>query len=338
MENWNLIQRYITGNASPKERRELWRWMGESPKNRELVRQLEEIWERTPEEDFEANVEDAWDSFHKEKMGRTKTYSIDHRSYQHTSPLQYMIRVAAVILVILLAGYFAQDYLAKSNTEEPQKFYVMQDLVTERGEKASVTFSDGTQVILNAASSLRFPKKFEGAKREVYLDGEAYFRVNHNPSSPFIVHTKNADIKVLGTEFNVQGWDEDKSVDVTVSEGKVSVQTVDIGNTQEAILTKGEFTRVEEKKGLAPVRRVNIENHLLWTQGGMHFNNVALGQVFRHLERKFDVKITVPDKDILEIPYTGTFRHAELNEIIYVLSASIEKDYEREGSLIQFKE
>ncbi|MDR8394625.1 FecR domain-containing protein [Aliifodinibius sp. S!AR15-10] len=338
MENWNLIQRYITGNASPKERRELWHWMGEDPKNRELVRQLEEIWELTPEDDFETNVEHAWEQFQEENMERPKTYPIDHRSHQHTSALPYLFRAAAAVLVILLAGYFAQSYLANSNAKEPQEFYVMQDLVTDRGEKASVTFSDGTQVILNAASSLRFPKKFDGAKREVYLNGEAYFKVTHNQESPFIVHTKNADIKVLGTEFNVQGWEEDTNVDVTVSEGKVSVQTVNSNNTQEAILARGEYARVEEQSGLAPVERVKIENHLLWTQGGMHFNNVPLKQVFRHLERKFDVQITVPDKDILDVPYTGTFRQAELDEIIYVLSASIEMDYERNGSLIEFKE
>ncbi|MFH5882700.1 FecR family protein [Halalkalibaculum sp. DA3122] len=312
--------------------------MGKDPENRELVRELQEIWELTPEEEFETNVEDAWKKFREEKIDAPKTPSIGYRSHQHTSVLTYVFRAAAVILVILLAGYFAQNYLTNSNTEDPQEFYVMQDLVTESGEKASVSFSDGTRVILNAASTLRFPKRFDGAKREVYLDGEAYFKVAHNPESPFVVHTDKAEIEVLGTEFNVQGWEEDTNTAVTVSEGKVSVKSMNPDKTEKAVLTKGEYTRVEEAKGLAPVQRVKIENHLLWTQGGIHFDNVPFRQVFRHLERKFDVQIQVPDKGILDVPYTSTFRQAELNEIIHVLSASLDMTYERNGSMIKFKE
>src|SRR5699024_3207595 len=111
----------------------------------------------------------------------------------------YLFRAAAVILVVVLTGFFVQYYTTHSNnTDDAAQFYVMQDLVTERGEKARVAFSDGTQVTLNAASSLRFPKKFHGLKREVYLDGEAYFEVSHDPEHPFIVHAGEARVQVLG--------------------------------------------------------------------------------------------------------------------------------------------
>lgn len=338
MENWNLIQRYITGNASPKERRELWRWMGKDPRNRELVRQLEEIWKLTPEEDFETNAEDAWEKFYKESMGSPKAHSINHRNQQHSSTSSYLFRAAAVILVILLSGYFAQRYLPGSSVQDPQEFYVMQDLVTDKGEKASVTFSDGTEVVLNAASSIRFPRKFNGAKREVFLDGEAYFQVSHNDQNPFIVHTENADIRVLGTKFNVQGWDEDANVDVAVRDGSVSVRStgIDTNIHEEIILEKGDYARVNKTGNISPVKKVDVQNHLLWTQGGIHFEDVELRQVIRDLERKFDVTISVSDPEILQVPFTSTFREAELNEILTVIAASMDLEYRRDSTKIEF--
>ncbi len=339
MENWTLIQRYITGNATPTERRELWKWMEQDPTNRELVRQLEEIWEQTPEEELQINTEEAWRQFCSETVQGERVQPVVYNVRRNKKSVVNYFRAAAVILVIILSGYLANNYLVntQNEAEQAQEFYVMQDLVTNKGEKASVTFSDGTKVILNAASSLRFPKEFTGEKREVFLDGEAYFKVSHNPNNPFIVHAQNTDIKVLGTEFNVQGWEEDDNVDVSVRSGKVAVNSKTDQQSSEVILTKGEFTRVDKQQGPAKVQKVNIENHLLWTRGGMNFDNVPLEQVFRHLERKFDISIAIADTSLLQVPYHSTFDKANMEEILHVIATSMKLEYQKKSSRIVFK-
>lgn len=338
---WKLVQRYVSGSSSPEDRRKLKQWMDQDSANKQLVKEVKEIWELTPEEDFDVNVEDAWKRFSHRKMQSNIHHMSMHEMQKRFRKTIYFYRAAAVILVMLLAGFFAQYYTVNNNnTEEAAQFYVMQDLITEKGEKARVTFSDGTKVILNAAGSLRFPKEFHGAKREVYLDGEAYFKVAHDPEHLFIVHAQDAKVKVLGTEFNIRGWNEDSSVDIAVQEGRVSVNSSSSERVQavpEVILTQGQFTRVERGKNPTPAKDINIENYLLWTRGGLHFDNVPFEQVLRYIERKFDVQISVADTAVLKVPFTSTFGKAELSEILQVVAASMEMEYSRDGSKIEFE-
>ena len=336
---WKLIQRYVVSNSSPEDRRRLKRWMDQHPSNEQLVKQVKNIWDLTPEEDFDVNVQDAWERFRHRKVRENDRHAPVYQMQKQLRKAVYLFRAAAVILVAALTGLFVQYYASTSETtEEAAHFYVMQDLVTERGEKARVTFSDGTQVTLNAASSLRFPKKFQGPKREVYLDGEAYFKVAHNPEHPFIVHAGTATVQVLGTEFNVRGWSEDQSVDIAVREGKVAVDNASDSSqdASEVVLTQGQFTRVEKGKEPIPARDVVIRNYLLWTSGGLHFDNVPFHQVLRDLERKFDVHISVADTEVLDVPFTSTFRDAKLDEVLRVIAASMEMGYQRTGDKIEF--
>jgi ferric-dicitrate binding protein FerR (iron transport regulator) len=217
----------------------------------------------------------------------------------------------------------------------------MQTLETEKGEKARVTFSDGSRVVLNSASSVRFPQEFSGSRREVYLEGEAYFEVAHDSDHPFIVYAQDVEVEVLGTEFNVKSWSEDTSIEVTVRDGKVSVGSTDesINESQDqdkkkVILTEGMYTSVDENGIPSPPQSVNATNHLLWTHGGLHFDNEPFNKVVRDIERRFNVQVAgVPD-DLKDVPYTGTFQYADLDEVLSVIGASMKIEYRRDGSNI----
>lgn len=338
---WKLIQRYVTNRCSVTEQHEVERWMEEDPANRKLVDELKQIWSLTPEEDFEISVQDAWDRFQIREMrgtlptnksGRVRTSSNRRR-------LLTVFRAAAAILLMAFAGFFSWQYLSDQEAEEQQVYQEqMQDIKTQKGEKAQVSFSDGTVVTLNAASSLRYPKQFKGSKREVYLTGEAYFEVTSNADKSFIVHTNNADVEVLGTKFNIRAWKEDNAVDVGVREGKVAVSTADSNKKRDRVLlSRGQFTSIIEGEGISDVQNVDVDKHLLWLNGGMYFDNVPFKQVFLQIERKFDVQISIKgDESILEVPFTSTFRDRELDKILRVLSASMKMEYRQKGNKIEF--
>ena len=338
-ELWKLIQRSLTDDLSPVEERRLREWVMQDESNRRLIDEVEKLWELSPGEDFSVDVEDAWERFLHRKKQKSRTKEMKYAGRPRSDGIVQILRVAAVLLVVGFAGYFANEFLVEK--EEPKQdtgqFYVMQDMTTDKGEKARVRFSDGTQVMLNAASTLRFPKQFRGNVREVYLDGEAYFEVAHDPEHPFIVHAADADVKVLGTTFNVRGWSEDRNTDVAVREGKVSVTSKGKKEDQsEVVLSKGQHTRVMEGAAPATPKNINVDTYLLWTRGGVHFDNAPLSQVLRHVERKFDVTIEVRDQ-VSDVPFTSTFRDAELDEVLKVIAAAMEMDYYRDGEKITFR-
>ncbi|MDZ7690866.1 MAG: FecR domain-containing protein [Balneolaceae bacterium] len=164
--------------------------------------------------------------------------------------------MAAILLAIAVPSYYfivpeSQSFLTSVETET-----AMQNIQTARGERASMEFSDGSRVILNSMSTLRFPKVFEGTKRELHLEGEAFFQVAHNKERPFVVHANGVEVNVLGTEFNVNSYRENEAVEVVVREGKVAVNVQPLDNQvtgqQESvgeagngvILTRGQRTTV----------------------------------------------------------------------------------------------
>lgn len=329
---------YVTGNASSEQRRRLKHWLNQHPDNEKLVQEVKEIWKMTPEEDLEVNVQDAWEQFQQQRMNKSRMYAVKRTSRKSFDTLIYVYRAAAIIMVILLAGYLVQHFLADSDKNTPvAEFPFMENMVTGNGEKARVSFSDGTEVTLNSASSVRFPEEFDGLKREVFLDGEAYFKVTHDPDRPFIVHTQDARVQVLGTEFNIRGWADDSSVDVVVREGKVSVKSSELKEPKDVILTKGFSTSLKRGENPLPPKEVDIRKSLLWLSGGLHFDKTPFYQVVADIERRFDVQISVEPNELLEIPYTGTFQYAELDEILSVIASAKKIGYSREGPNIEFK-
>ena len=341
-KKWLLIQRYITGNARPNERRQLESWMAESRENQRLVEEVKEIWNQAPTEEFEVDVQHAWEQFRYRNQKKTvqRIRPIGYVRKRSKLPV-YFFRAAAVLLVAVLAGLFVHHQMnlaEQQQAEQAAAFNVLQELETDKGEKARVTFSDGTRVTLNSASSLQFPKEFRGDTREVFLEGEAYFEVTHNPGKPFLVHSQDAVIEVLGTEFNVRGWSEDPSVEIVVKGGKVSVQSSSLQPDERSavILTEGLKTELQRDRNPIEPVVVNPVHHLLWTSGGMHFDSEPFYRVVLNLERRFNVNITVEDPSLMDVPYTGTFQYAELDEVLTVIAASMEVGFSRDGVEIEF--
>jgi len=163
-------------------------------------------------------------------------------------------------------------------------------LSTPKGGQYQITLSDGTKVWLNAATSLRFPRFFNGSERTVNLDGEAYFEVAPNKKKPFIVRTAAQKISVLGTHFNVSAYRQDIASSVTLLDGKVRVAVA--GNERlTAVLKPGQQSVVAEKQ--IKVAEVNVDDFVAWKQGEFMFNNEDLEGVMQKLARWYDLEISV---------------------------------------------
>lgn len=194
---------------------------------------------------------------------------------------------------------------------------VFNTLTTQNGEQYSLELSDGTKLWLNAASSVRFPVAFTQNTREVEVTGEVYFEVAHDANRPFIVKKPKGDlaVKVLGTHFNVNAYDDEPGVMVTLLEGSVEVR-----NKNEMVrIVPGEQAIATNNEQLTVNRSADIGSVMAWKNGLFSFNHTDLRTMLRQLARWYDVEVVfegeVPDRKI----GGGITRNTNLSQVLKIL-------------------
>ncbi|AYL96719.1 FecR family protein [Mucilaginibacter celer] len=181
-----------------------------------------------------------------------------------------------------------------NNGDQPAAQAAMNTISVPRGGQYTVKLPDGTMVWLNSASSLSYPVAFTGATRNVTLSGEAYFEVTKNPRQPFTVHTGNVDVKVLGTHFNVQAYDDDKNSKTTLLEGSVSLSN----KNASALLVPGQQGVTGAGQGIV-TRKANINQVIAWKTGYFLFRENDIRDIMKQISRWYDV----------EVEYQGNITH-----------------------------
>ncbi len=184
-------------------------------------------------------------------------------------------------------------------------------LKVPRGGIYRLTLSDGTKVALNSGSSLSYPLSFSDSVRSVKLEGEGYFEVSPNKAKPFKVQSENQILTVLGTHFNIQSY-TGEPIETTLLEGKVSLHS--FGTNGNTILVPGQQAIKYDNK--YKVKRVNAQEAIAWANNLFVFNNIPLSQIFKKLERWYDVEINCPsalakESYLMEIP-----KDRKLSEIL----------------------
>ena len=197
-----------------------------------------------------------------------------------------------------------------SSNEKPTEI-LYNTLTTPRARKATVILADGTQVWLNAASSIKYPTAFAGKERRVEIAGEAYFEIKKNAGMPFTVRRAGSDeiIQVLGTRFNVNAYDDEDAMKTTLLEGSVKV----IRGKNSSILSPGQQAILGNRNddGIRVVDDTNIDEVMAWKNGRFQFSNMDLKTIMRQLTRWYDVDVVfegkVPDIRV------GGFIHKDVN-------------------------
>ncbi|SEN42960.1 FecR family protein [bacterium A37T11] len=177
-------------------------------------------------------------------------------------------------------------------------------LSTPKGGQYQIILSDGTKVRLNAASTLKYPSRFSGDTREVFLEGEAFFEVNNNPS-PFIVHTNHQTITVLGTKFIVTAYADENVQTTTLVSGAVKVngprrEALMLSPGEQGLLIGDQLTKVN----------VDIKNEIAWTQGIFSFKKEPLENIMKKLARWYDVDVTFENQALKQITFEGSLERS----------------------------
>lgn len=314
-----LLDRYVKGETTNEENELVERWLEANGNPNHAWQSLDQ------------SGKDQWLSSVLSDINRTI-----HQAEVKVVPLPQTKRwlgqrIAAAAAVVLIAFTLYLEWPSLQSLLHPVQLTVLHAPVNQ---KQAITLADGSRVWINAGSELRYPKTFNGKKREVYLSGEAYFDIHHDTTKPFIIHTGDVLTKVLGTAFNIKEDKTKHTVQVTVTRGKVSVAN---GNKLLGVLSPNQQISFNTLKEEASQATVNAAAVIAWQQSDLYFEDVSFGEAIGRLQQHFHVKISFSNEKLKDCRFTGTSTNGEeLDKILKVMCAFNNATYQvkPDGSIV----
>jgi len=309
-----LLKKYIKGDYLTDEEREtVVSWLQESPENMNEYKSLHKIYDALLWNGYEENSNILPESKPVTRTIKRKIISLS--------------RYAAVFVIAVLGCYVFLTYF---NAPEAVKTEAAKNTIfVPPGQRAEVTLPDGTKVWLNAKTKFIYPERFENGRRDVYLDGEAYFNVEKDGNRPFTVRTDKYNVKVLGTEFNLIAYKGSDLFETSLLEGSVEVKSHD--EKSSLILSPDNIAYAQG--GELKTAPLLDKDFLLWKDGIIYFDNETVLEIMKKLELYFDIKIDVQNKSIITHRYSGKFRTKDgVEQVLKVLQLKHKFKYTRDDS------
>ncbi len=355
-----LLTEFFEGRTSREDAEELFELINYNDVDETLLAWLYKKWEESPTQSKGFNPEGGFEKVLK-NLGlppdRTReemdyvNYTIRTKGLSNKRIRINLLKYAAVFIVALLSSYFALAYLKVNEPALPEAYT---EIVTKYGSKSTIVLPDSSVVTLNSGSYLKYPDRFTGENRSVFLKGEAYFSVKPGHANPFFVETENnLTIKVEGTRFNVKSFSDEKYIETTLVSGKIVIEKMDQQNRleQQTIVRPNQMavfdkeTRklmlldlsLKEEPPVSPEPNSlenkaeipqNIQILTAWKDDKLIFYNEPMHELVIKLERWFDVDITIEDEELLDLSFTGTFTDENIEQTLEALKLASSFRYE----------
>jgi len=361
----DLIHKYLSGNASAEEERFLDRFFAKvdgEASAQDLSKDIE-LRERLFGE-IRSKMQPASSRFHPKKLLR---YAAIFLAVLGTSLFTYLAirgdntpRVNfenAVVLETATGDFFnlsdedffelkgtnGQRYASKQGLE----LYYTKEVYPGSAEyhtirvpyakEFSLTLSDGTRVQLNSGSSITYPAQFfKGERRNVMLKGEAYFEVAHDTQRPFVVHTDNMDLQVLGTKFNLKAYPDEDMTYTALVEGSVQVYDPRKERPEQnaQVLRPGQLAAWSNHSKQAEIHSVDLEAYTAWMDGRLVFVSMPFNHIVKVLERTYNVQIVNKAIAYEDQKFTASFKRQSLEEVLEVFREGYGLQYSRKNNII----
>lgn len=333
----NKIISVLSAKASQEELTEIRQWLSESEGNRRLYDEIAAVWTASGSvrrhADYQPDV--AWTMLSKRmKMLNNHT--------KQSIPLRKIMMVAAMMVVVFLAGMFVHHHSDQIPKDQPLPTYT--EYSSPYGSKSKVKLPDGTLIWLNAGSIIRYSSDFNLANREVYLEGECYFDVTHQEKMPFWVQTSTVTIKVLGTAFNVKAYPEESFVETTVERGVVqlidplsSAQETTIlraqqkavamkavqpeQKTREIVIQDSKLMEIKPKEyipiaNMEVTGNVKTEAYTSWKDTRWVIEREKLSSFAVKLERRYNVHFVFEDEKLKDEVFSAKLEDETLDQVL----------------------
>lgn len=309
-----IIKQFLENRFSADTEEKVQKWIIEDEKQEEKAQSSLEYWDSL---DVEADQ---------------KTYAALERINKRLHPQnrkriplrRQLLRVAAVLIpfVFVAGGYF---YYSNSQNQ-------LVEISVAYGEEKQLILPDGSEVWMNAGTTLKYPKDFKNNNRSIFLSGEAYFSVIKDEERPFIVEANNISVKVLGTRFNVKAYPDEHQITTTLTSGKVQVNT----NREDTyILEPNQQLTFNKDTKEINIHEIASEQTTAWINGQLIFMDATIDEIMQTLERRFDVSININNPISSSKLYTVKFyRNENLEDILDILEDVIGFSYTKQDNSI----
>ena len=335
-EEKQAIVNYLSGELSNNETEILNHWLEKSEIHKLIFDQFSDIWKASSHNYLSKQID-------ADKAWKDLQIQINIQD-KNTSKIVWneIIRIAAVFVIALFMGGLGYYFIDQKKETIADPLFV--EYVSPLGSRSSVILADGSKVWLNAGSTLKYKNTYGINNRELQLTGEAFFEVEKNKELPFIVKTSDIDIIALGTKFNVKAYCEEKTIETTLIEGSVKLESTTV-NLQKNILLKPNdkavFTKSKQSIELASqqnqkinqesapakpkleiIESVEPEPIISWKDQRWIINNEKLGDLAVKLERRFDVSFVFDNDLIKDYSFRGTLEDETLGQIMEAIKFS----------------
>lgn len=341
-EIWPVIVRYLDNSIDDNELLMLENWLDRSNDNRRALHAADRILKASEETTQESVIDDLhleedWDKIlnhiNADTPEETRARVLHFRKLRKRHQLfSTMLKVAALVLVAFTSVFFTLQYTPQQTTEynaEP----VLREITTNAGERASIELGDGSRVMMNAATKMVIPETFSASRRSIELEGQAFFDVKSDRNRPFYIHTNNSVIEVIGTSFDVRSYEDGEDVVVVVREGTVELREHE--NPDNNLIVnegyKGTITRSNGRLMLDMIE--DADTYFGWMDGRLIFKDTPIIEVFKDLERWYDISVQYEDvsEELMDKKFTADLKTRSIREVFEVIQLSMEIDFEIDG-------
>lgn len=296
-----LLKKYRAGKCTPREEEQVLHWYYSFNASDEFMHD-------------EAAYRKAADHIRKKVL-----INIRQETALSSFPLRFIRTwgsMAAILGIVISIGLFIHQFQFRSPQQTVLNYKQVNTLA---GERKLITLSDGSRIWLNNASTLKYPEVFAAHNRIVHLKGEAFFEVAKRKDKPFIIHTPQLNVQVLGTSFDIKAFHNETHETVTVATGKVVVSLP--GTKQTLTLLKGDQALYHKQNKYLSKTTANVIESRNWQNNILAFKYETMENISHELERWYGVKFVFKNKALLHKRYTLKQKDESLNNVMKVLSA-----------------
>jgi len=326
-----LIAKYFAGEISENEMSQLRGWLESSVENKLLFDDLKQNWESL---ELQSSPNDKSRVLNRVKAKIKADEPIVEKEVKRLF-VRSWYRMAASVIVAISVGTLAWYQINEPFSTLNTLGYEVSDC--EAGMQKEIFLADGSHVFMNGDSRVKYKKELSGDERNIFLEGEAFFDVARNEKKPFVIGLDGAEVKVLGTSFNIKAYPEDKLMETSVLTGKVSFKH-----------THGIWEKDQESMFLVPGQKgvinheseafdqLNVDNQhdVAWMKNKLIFNNTSLLEITKTLYRMYGVNFKLSDGSLEDLKITADFENEELEEIMKILEMTSEFSYKMENDLV----
>lgn len=312
-----LIASFLSGNIHPSELEVLQHWQSLSAENRDRFDDTVKVWENAPRPLTNQELEN--DKLTVKGNIITQTALLQN----HDRKMLKFLRIAAILIgpVMLAIGWYIGGHKSES------KVLTWNSFTAPRKHIGVCTMADGTEIWLNAGSTISYPTTDLPDKREVRLTGEGYFKVSKNPDKPFFVNTQDAVVRVLGTSFNLKAYPGEEHITATLEDGSIEFYTSKTGGTP-YLLKPGDQARYEIKGGKTDISQVDAIRFSAWRNEKFLFKDADLKTIITELERLYDIRIHIVNPKLEKLRFRGMFSYdQDLLDAFETLRRSVRLNY-----------